>query len=263
MPNFIPLTDLETIDRFGDHLAELGVGLDFDAEIEHGADAPLASAVEVMGRQLGNRFGIHPMEGWDSDIDGRPSRQTHRRWRALGRSGAKLLWNESVAVNALGRSSAEQLLIAEHTVDALADLRQDTVAAHVEAHGRIDDLLIGVQLTHSGRYAKPDGRPRPVAVRRHPLFDETVGPAPDVLLVSDDELWSLIADFVRAGQLAHDAGFDFVDVKACHGYLSHELLGAFDRPGEFGDRSRIAHDSSARSSPVSTSRCPGSVSPFV
>lgn len=234
MSPFVPLTDFENPARFRDHLAELGVGIDLDTELEAGKDAPLAWPVEVMGRLVGNRFCIHPMEGWDSDIEGRPSRQTHRRWRARGRSGAKLLWNESVAVNPSGRSSAEQLLFGDHTVDALSTLRQDAVDAHLEAHGCVDDLLVGVQLTHSGRYAKPDGRPRPVAVRRHPLFDETVGPRPDTPLVSDDELWSLIADFVRAARLAHVAGFDFVDVKACHGYLSHELLGAFDRPGEFG-----------------------------
>jgi 2,4-dienoyl-CoA reductase-like NADH-dependent reductase (Old Yellow Enzyme family) len=113
-------------------------------------------------------------------------------------------------------------------------LRLDAVNAHIEAHGSAEDLVVGVQLTHSGRYSKPDGRPRPVAVRRHPLFDETIGPGPETPLMSDDELRSLVADFVRAATLAADAGFEFVDVKACHGYLGHELLGAFERPGEFG-----------------------------
>lgn len=231
---FVPLSEFGTLARFSDHLAELGIALDFDAELASGPDAPLARPVEVMGRRPGNRFCIHPMEGWDADIDGRPTRQTFRRWQACGRSGAKLLWNESVAVDPLGRSSPEQLLLNNHTVDSLSDLRQVTVDAHAAAHGSVDDLVMGVQLTHSGRYSKPDGRPRPVAARRHPLFDETVGPGPDAPLISDDELRSLIADFVKAAVLAHRAGFDFVDVKACHGYLSHELLGAFDRAGEFG-----------------------------
>jgi len=34
--------------------------------------------------------------------------------------------------------------------------------------------------------------------------------------------------------LAAGAGYQFVDVKHCHGYLLHELLGAVDRPGRFG-----------------------------
>jgi 2,4-dienoyl-CoA reductase-like NADH-dependent reductase (Old Yellow Enzyme family) len=137
-------------------------------------------------------------------------------------------------VNSLARDSAEQLLLSPHTVDALAALRGAQVAAHIEAHGTDDDLLVGIQLTHSGRYSRPGGRPRPVAVRRHPLFDETVGPAPEAPLLTDDELRSIVGDHVRAAQLAQQAGFDFIDVKTCHGYLSHELLGAFERGGDFG-----------------------------
>jgi NADPH2 dehydrogenase len=234
MTDFVPLSSFESVARFRDHLAELGVGLDLDTELDAGAGAQLARPVEIMGQLVGNRFCTHPMEGWDSDVEGRPTRQTRRRWRALGRSGAKMLWNESVAVNPFGRSSAEQLLFAAHTVDPLTALRREQVDAHIETHGSADDLVVGVQLTHSGRYSKPDGRPRPVAVRRHPLFDETVGPGADQPLLSDDELQSIIGDYIRAAELAQLAGFDFVDVKSCHGYLSHELLGAFERPGDFG-----------------------------
>ena len=34
--------------------------------------------------------------------------------------------------------------------------------------------------------------------------------------------------------LAQQAGFEFVDVKHCHGYFGHELLGCRDRAGRFG-----------------------------
>jgi NADPH2 dehydrogenase len=248
--DFVPLSSFDSVSQFRDHLAELGIGLDLDPELDVGAGAPLAGAVEIMGRRVGNRFCLHPMEGWDSDIDGRPTRQTRRRWQARGRSGAKMLWNESVAVNPLGRSSPEQLLIAAHTVEPLTAIRREQADAHIEAHGRADDLVVGIQLTHSGRYSKPDGRPRPVAVRRHPLFDETVGPGAQTPLLSDDELRSFIGDYVRAAELAQLAGFDFVDVKSCHGYLSHELLGAFDRPGDFGgsleNRTRFLREIVAR-----------------
>ena len=65
-------------------------------------------------------------------------------------------------------------------------------------------------------------------------MDTTVGPPPDQPLITDDELYALADDFVHAAANAHDAGFDFVDLKACHGYLGHELLGAYERDGEFG-----------------------------
>ena len=234
MTAFIPLSTFDTVARFRDHLAELGVGLDLDVELEGGPDAPLAGSLTTMGRTVGNRFCVHPMEGWDSDLDGRPTALSRRRWRALGRSGAKMIWNESIAVHPLGRSTPEQLLFAPQTVESLTALRREQVDAHIQAHGNTDVLVVGVQLTHSGRHSKPDGRPRPVAARRHPLFDETIGPGADTPLLTDDELRSFIGDYVRAAELAHRAGFDFVDLKSCHGYLSHELLGAFERPGDFG-----------------------------
>ncbi len=44
----------------------------------------------------------------------------------------------------------------------------------------------------------------------------------------------LIDDYVAAARVAHEAGFQFVDVKACHGYLLHEFLSARHRPGPYG-----------------------------
>jgi 2,4-dienoyl-CoA reductase-like NADH-dependent reductase (Old Yellow Enzyme family) len=55
-----------------------------------------------------------------------------------------------------------------------------------------------------------------------------------VPVFSDDQLDALVEDFVAAARLAHQAGFQFVDVKACHGYLGHELLGARARGGRYG-----------------------------
>ena len=50
----------------------------------------------------------------------------------------------------------------------------------------------------------------------------------------DDELRRLMDDFVQASRLAAAAGFEFVDLKCCHGYLGHEFLSAYDRPGPYG-----------------------------
>jgi NADPH2 dehydrogenase len=52
--------------------------------------------------------------------------------------------------------------------------------------------------------------------------------------MQDDEIDRLIEDFVASAKLAQEAGFDFVDVKHCHGYLGHEFLTAIDRPGKYG-----------------------------
>jgi NADPH2 dehydrogenase len=67
----------------------------------------------------------------------------------------------------------------------------------------------------------------------------------------------LIDDFVRAAKLAQRVGFQFVDVKACHGYLLHEMLSARSRPGRFGGdlagRSRLMRTIIGRI----RSECPG------
>ena len=49
--------------------------------------------------------------------------------------------------------------------------------------------------------------------------------------MTDAEIEDLIADYVRAARRAQEIGFDFVDIKHCHGYLGHEFLSAFSRPG--------------------------------
>ena len=93
--------------------------------------------------------------------------------------------------------------------------------------------LVGLQLTHSGRWSRPEGDPAPLIAYRHPLLDERVG-AGAADIATDAQLDDLVADFTRAAVIAREAGFDFVDVKHCHGYLLHELLSAVDRPGAYG-----------------------------
>ena len=177
------------------------------------------------------------MEGWDGTRDGEPSELTRRRWRRFGASGAKLMWGgEAVAVRHDGRANPNQLMISTRTAGAIASLRDELVAAHRERFGPTADadLYIGLQLTHSGRYARPDvyDRPAPLAACEHPLLDRRF-PA-GVRVLTDGELDALVDDFAAAARLARDAGFRFVDVKACHGYLGHELLGARTRGGPYG-----------------------------
>jgi 2,4-dienoyl-CoA reductase-like NADH-dependent reductase (Old Yellow Enzyme family) len=141
-----------------------------------------------------------------------------------------------VAVRPDGRANPNQLMILESTVGALADLRQSLVRRHEELFGRSDDLLIGLQLTHSGRFARPVDKKRmaPHILYHHPILDGRFGLAADYPLLGDDEIRRLIDDFVAAGVRAQRAGFDFVDVKHCHGYLGHEFLSAVDRAGAYG-----------------------------
>ena len=120
---------------------------------------------------------------------------------------------------------------------ALSDVLRALLAAHRERFGGIDDLLVGLQLTHSGRFSRPRSKTlEPRIAYHHPLLDVRFGvdPGNDLAVVRDEELYELIECYVSAAGAARDAGFRFVDVKACHGYLVHEFLSAFVRPGPFG-----------------------------
>jgi 2,4-dienoyl-CoA reductase-like NADH-dependent reductase (Old Yellow Enzyme family) len=118
----------------------------------------------------------------------------------------------------------------------VARLRDDLVAAHAGSFGKgaANDLVVGLQLTHSGRYCRPDAwdRPEPLVAFTHPVLDRRFPGG--VRLLTDEDLDRLAEDFVGAAVLAKRAGFQFVDVKHCHGYLGHELLAAHDRPGRYG-----------------------------
>ncbi|GAP05239.1 NADH:flavin oxidoreductases, Old Yellow Enzyme family [Anaerolinea thermolimosa] len=217
-------------------LEELGLELPFDEVIEPAPASPLARPLQVDGLEVGNRFCVLPMEGWDGTPEGRPTQLTLRRWRRFGQSGAKLIWGgEAVAIRADGRANPNQLMIHRETLADLENLRKELVTAHEEAYGSRAGLVVGLQLTHSGRYARPQGKPAPRLAYDHPLLNERVGlPFPSRNVMSDDEVDEIIEDFIRAAVLAEEAGFDFVDIKHCHGYLLHEFLSAVDRPGRYG-----------------------------
>jgi 2,4-dienoyl-CoA reductase-like NADH-dependent reductase (Old Yellow Enzyme family) len=188
-------------------------------------------------KPIGNRWAILPMEGWDGTPDGRPTDLVRRRWRRFGQSGAKLIWGgEAVAVRPDGRANPHQLVLSEANVPDLAALRAELVAAHLERHGQDGDLLVGLQLTHSGRFARPHDKVRlePRIAYRHPLLDARFGITDDRAVLSDTEVDNLVADMVAAAVRAQRAGFDFVDIKHCHGYLGHEFLSAVTRPGRYG-----------------------------
>jgi 2,4-dienoyl-CoA reductase-like NADH-dependent reductase (Old Yellow Enzyme family) len=231
------IATLKTAAAFRQHLDRSGIPLAFDDQLAAPEASPFARPIEVDGSRVGNRFCILPMEGWDGTSDGAPSELTRRRWRNFGISGAKLIWGgEAVAVRHDGRANPNQLVLNARTQPAIAAMREELTAAHRARFGAAadGDLLIGLQLTHSGRYARPEAydRPAPLAATQHPVLDPRFPNG--VPVIADAELSTLEDDFVAAARLAREAGFAFVDIKACHGYLGHELLAARGRPGRYG-----------------------------
>jgi NADPH2 dehydrogenase len=244
------ISSLKTAAQFQAYVSELGIELPVDEQLESGPQSPLAQPVEQGGIPLTNRFAILPMEGWDGTSDGRPTEYTLRRWQRFGQSGAGLIWGgEAVAIRPDGRANPNQLEIRPDTVSDLAGLRTALVTEYQAATGLAESPLIGLQLTHSGRFSRPDHPKKlnPRLAYDHPLLNPRFGlPPVSGKIFTDAEIDGLIETFVRAAGLAQQAGFDFVDIKHCHGYLLHEFLSAVSRPGSYGgsleNRTRIARD---------------------
>ena len=234
---FPRVSTFKTSAQFRQRLDDLQLALPFDESPETGDQAPFNQPLSSICGSIGNRWCILPMEGWDGTTDGRPTDLTRRRWKNFGLSGAKLIWGgEAVAVRADGRANPNQLLINSQTLSNLEELRILLEQAHQEHIGSTDDLLVGLQLTHSGRFARPNYKKKlePQIAYRHSILDAKFGITSSDVLLSDDDLKRLIDDFILACQLASKAGFRWVDIKHCHGYLGHELLSGFDRVGAFG-----------------------------
>jgi len=222
-------------------LKQLGWDFSFDEAVLSAPESPLSQPFRLPWhdgwRQVGNRFAVQPMEGWDGERDGTPSALTLRRWTRFALSGAKLIWGgEAVAVLPEARGNPRQLLLDERTAPKLAQLREHVARTHRDRFGGGSDLVIGLQLTHSGRFCHPheESTLEPVIAYHHPILDARYPACVSRQPVSDAEVNRIVEAFGRAARLAYDVGFDFVDLKHCHGYLGHEFLSAFHRPGPYG-----------------------------
>jgi NADPH2 dehydrogenase len=233
----VRVPSLKTVEAFRTHLKSLGLELGMDDEMVASDSSPLRQTVSWQGRTIGNRWAIHPMEGWDGTTSGGVTEPMIRRWQRFGESGAKLIWGgEAMAIRADGRANPNQLILNRENQAGIAQLRETLLTAHREKFGRTDDLVIGFQLTHSGRFCRPNDKKRWESriAYRHPILDAKFNVAGDDQILSDEDLQVLVQDYVEAAKIAAEIGADFVDIKHCHGYLLHEFLSAHTRPGPYG-----------------------------
>jgi 2,4-dienoyl-CoA reductase-like NADH-dependent reductase (Old Yellow Enzyme family) len=242
------LPTLKSAEAFGELVRSLNLDLQFEPQPFAGVASSLMRPLPLNGRTLANRWAIHPMEGWDGTRDGGVTESMVRRWQRFGQSGAQLIWGgEAMAVRRDGRANPNQLILNRENQPGIARLREELLRQHAERYPGTGDPFIGFQLTHSGRFCRPnDKRLEPRVAFRHPILDKKFGVSSDAQVFTDDELQRLVEDYVAAARIAAEVGADFVDIKHCHGYLLHEFLGAHTRSGEYGgpfeNRTRLLRD---------------------
>jgi 2,4-dienoyl-CoA reductase-like NADH-dependent reductase (Old Yellow Enzyme family) len=209
-----------------------------------GSELPVAEDCSVLfqpstlgSHRVGNRLCIQPMEGCDGTLDGAPDELTYRRYQRFGAGGAKLIWGEATAIDEAARMNPRQLWIHDRTAAALESMLAGCRTAHRDAFGTDAGLVVGLQLTHSGRYSYR----RPQLATHDPLLDpltidKSTGRTVDASypLLTDDDLKRIEDQYLAAARLAAAIGCDFVDIKQCHRYLLSEFLAAKSRPGDYG-----------------------------
>ena len=197
----------------------------------------LFQPVNIGPHQAANRLCVQPMEGCDGTPDGHPDELTYRRYRRFGAGGAKILWGEATAIADEARMNPRQLWLHDGTASSIERMLRDGREAHAAVFGGDQGLVVGLQLTHSGRFSYR----RPLLAVHDPILDpltrdKSTGRTLDASypLLSDDDLKRIEDQYLVAARLAQQIGCDFVDIKQCHRYLLSELLAAKNRPGEYG-----------------------------
>ncbi len=203
----------------------------------------LNTPIDIYGRKINNRILFQPMEGCDGTADGAVGELTRRRYMRFAEGAPGIIWFEATAVCNEGRANPRQLFINENTLDSFKSIVSEIKAKSMQLYG-FEPIII-VQLTHSGRYSKPNGTPEPIVAYRNSLWEK--GRESQPFTVASDEYLATIPDmYSKAAKLALEAGFDGVDVKCCHGYLFNEILSAYEREGSYGgsleNRTRLYFD---------------------
>ncbi len=211
----------KTADELLNKATELGINLPWQEELDL-----LFKPVSLGDKEIPNRLVVHPMEGFDANPDGAPGELAFRRYKRYAEGGSGMIWFEATAVVKEGKSNPRQLLISKHTLPGFQSLVEDIRSSAIKAFGPSHNLYLVLQLTHSGRFSKPEGLPAPKAFCFNPYLDRAGN---EISLLKDEQLEQLQEIFIEAGILAEKAGFDSVDIKASHGYLLHEFLSSFTR----------------------------------
>lgn len=217
----------KTLEDLKEEIKKLNVSIHLDEDM-----SVFQNPVRVGKKIASNALAVLPMEGCDSNRDGSPSELVKRRYKRFAEGGAGLLWWEANAVVEEGRANELQMMLTRDNLTQFSELMEDVKkTAEKEKFHQIHIL----QLTHSGRYSRPVGHAaKPMIPQHDPILDGRCGVNDHTPLVTDEYLDRLTDRYVESARLAKAAGFDGVDIKACHRYLISELLASHTRKGKYG-----------------------------
>ncbi|MGD1041698.1 MAG: flavin oxidoreductase/NADH oxidase [Sedimentisphaerales bacterium] len=232
--------NLEKIEDLQKLSASLSINIPMQKDV-----SILGAAVKIGPLTAPNRLAVNPMEGADGNSEGCPGELTLRRYKRFAAGGSGILWVEAIAVVPQARANPRQLWLHDGNKDAFTNMVAEMRKAARESIDSQHRPIIVAQLTHSGRYSKPEGVAHPIIPQRDPYRDAMIQQQPPIKntkttipdnwpIVTDGYLDELVEHYVKAAKLAFEVGFNAVDIKACHGYLISELLACYNRQGRYG-----------------------------
>ena len=215
-----------TVDEFKAQNEALGLNLPFSEDL-----SVLGQELKVGNKVIPNRLACQAMEGCDGTPGGSPDELTIRRYDRFAKGGAGVIWFEATAVMPEARANPRQLYIHDGNLDDFKREVERIKETAMKENGY--EPVVIMQATHSGRYSKPEGKPAPLIAYNNPIFEKD-NPISEDRIVTDDYIDLVKEKLIYGAILAEKAGFDGVDIKACHRYLNSELLSAYNRPGKYG-----------------------------
>ena len=191
----------------------------------------LGKKIIVGTKTIHNRIVYQAMEGCDGTLEGAPDELTRRRYLRFAKGGAGIIWFEATAVKPEGRANPRQMYLTNETRGEFERILNDIKETCIKENGFEPTVIM--QLTHSGRYSKPEGVPAPLIAYNNPIFEKD-NPIDKSRIVTDEYLDSVGEALVKSAIMAKSCGFDGADIKSCHRYLLSEILSAYERDGRYG-----------------------------
>lgn len=182
------------------------------------------------GPAMVNRFMLAPLTNQQSHDDGTLSDGEHRWLTMRAEGGFGLTMTCAAHVQAIGQGFAGQLGVwGDHQLDGLTRLASDI---------KEQNSVAIVQLHHAGNRSPAD------LIGTTPVCPSD-DPETGARALTNDEVQTLVADFVDAAERAKRAGFDGVELHGAHGYIICQFLSSElnQRNDEYGgsldNRSRL------------------------
>lgn len=231
------VTYADAFDRWFQRYQDPTVDVPGQTPLPVAAGQPLLQPLKLREVTVPNRIVISRQPA-TSATDGTPSRRYIEEMLDHGRRAPGLLLTDPVAVSPAGRISPGTPGL---YTDAHADVWREAIDELTES----TDVRVGVHLLHAGRRGsmrdRHDGLDRPLppeqswellAPSAKPYIPGGIVPK----AMDDDDLKEVRGRYVSATEWALEAGFDFVQLHAGHGYLLSSFLSPLsnDRDDEYG-----------------------------